>query len=104
MINEDILNDLNDLDSIQNGNSRTRARSESFESLLSPSYEQPLKVFSKIQSDGSIRGVDVDRGSCHAVKSAVSTLYNFEDFEMVKIGEGFFSEVFKVISFSGQIT
>ncbi len=35
--------------------------------------------------------------TCAAVRGAVATLYNLEDFCAVKIGEGFFSEVFKVL-------
>ena len=34
--------------------------------------------------------------SCQAIRNALATLYNIEDFNMAKIGEGFFSEVFKV--------
>ena len=41
--------------------------------------------------------------SCQAIKNAVSTLYNMGDFEMTKIGEGFFSEVFKVSKIFRQI-
>jgi hypothetical protein len=82
---------------LTNANENVNNKPERFECLRSPSYEQPLKVFSKVQSTSGLPNeMILDRGSCHAVRTAVSTLYNFEDFEMVKIGEGFFSEVYKV--------
>jgi hypothetical protein len=90
-------NNFNNGNNVSN-NKPTTVQTERHECLRSPSYEQPLKVFSKSQcgSSGLPNEKLLDRGSCHAVRSAVSTLYNFEDFEMVKIGEGFFSEVYKV--------
>jgi hypothetical protein len=77
---------------------------------LAADFEQPMKVFRRagtpdktLSTAYEVPKLDISISSCQAIRSAVSTLYNIEDFDLTKIGEGFFSEVFRVSDFLTKV-
>ena len=70
-------------------------RRSSLQTPLSPVNEEAAAASVTAASKKASRAPKLSL-SCDAIRTAVKSLYNLDDFWLHKIGEGFFSEVFKV--------